>query len=244
MHIRGKKKSRKLFEWNQLRSVEGYATRAKLPFDAIRLRSCSIQPETKRRFRLPKVCGVPFDKSILIVGNAPIAGVKDDPRSTAQLSRQRQWREPRREDHRRRIGFEANAFLRNADVGQPLSLIEAQHFEYIDTATPKVGEVEEPAKKQPAAPTLGDEALRMEIHDAIDETFPEHHVEWRYEMQHQRWAAGKQHRIRPPHGSEHRGKQHHVGKNRPRQPRCEFVSLVGAPMDPDHFKCALAHGLT
>ena len=89
VHIRGEEKSRKIFERNQARSVNGHATRAKLTFDPIGLRSRGIQPKPKAVLRLPKVFGVRFDECVLIMGNAPIARVKDDPGSAAQLIRQR-----------------------------------------------------------------------------------------------------------------------------------------------------------
>jgi hypothetical protein len=44
---------------------------------------------------------------------------------------------------------------------------------------------------EPAAATLGDEALRMEVHDAINEPLPQQDIERRDEMQHQRRTAGK-----------------------------------------------------
>ena len=55
VHIRSEEKSRKISQWNQARSVNGHATRAKLAFDAIGLRSRGIQPEPKTELRLPKV---------------------------------------------------------------------------------------------------------------------------------------------------------------------------------------------
>ena len=58
-------------------------------------------------------------------------------------------------------------------------------------------------------------------------------------MQHQRRAAGEQHRIRASHRFECRAKQHHVRENRPDQPRREFLLLVAAPMDPDDRERAL-----
>ena len=89
VHIRSKEKSRKILKWNQARSVNGHAPRAKLAFDPIRLRPRGIQPEPKAVPRLMKVFCVRLDESVLIVRNAPIARVKDDPRSAPQLIRQR-----------------------------------------------------------------------------------------------------------------------------------------------------------
>ena len=81
-------------------------------------------------------------------------------------------------------------------------LIEAQHFERIDTTSPELRETQQQAKNQSAASALGDQALRMKVRDAIDELLPEQEIEWRDEMHHQRRTAGKEHRIRPPHRAE------------------------------------------
>ena len=89
MHIRCEEKAWKIFQRHQARSIDGHTARAKLALDAISLRSRGIQPETKSKRRLPKVFGVPFDKCVLIVGNAPIARIEDDPAPAAQLIRQR-----------------------------------------------------------------------------------------------------------------------------------------------------------
>ena len=42
VHIRSKEQSRQVLEWNQTRSLNGHATRAKLTFDAISLRARGI----------------------------------------------------------------------------------------------------------------------------------------------------------------------------------------------------------
>ena len=55
----------------------------------------------------------------------------------------------------------------------------------------------------------------MEVRDAIDELLPEQEIEWRDEMHHQRRTAGKENRIRPPHGPESCGEQQDVRDHRP-----------------------------
>jgi hypothetical protein len=45
MHVHGKKQARKIREGDQARSVKGQATRAKLAFYPICLRTGSIQPK-------------------------------------------------------------------------------------------------------------------------------------------------------------------------------------------------------
>ena len=89
VHIRRKEKPRKVLQWNQARSVNGHAPRAKLAFDPIGLRSRGIQPEPKAALRLTKVLRVRFDECVLVMGDAPIARVKDDPGAAPQLIRQR-----------------------------------------------------------------------------------------------------------------------------------------------------------
>src|SRR5262249_42287106 len=74
-HTVSEKESRQIIERNQVRSVNGHATRAKLALDAIGLRSCSVQPEPKAIPRLAKILRVSFDERVLIVGDAPIARV-------------------------------------------------------------------------------------------------------------------------------------------------------------------------
>ena len=107
------------------------------------------------------------------MSNAPIARVKDDAGPAAQFLRQRKRGKPGGECHWRGIGLEPDAFLRNPDIAQSPRLIVAQHFEGVDAAPPEVGETEQPTKKESAASALGDEALRMEVHDAIDQPLPQ-----------------------------------------------------------------------
>ena len=89
VHIRRKEKPRKVLEWDQARSVNWHTPRAKLAFDAIGLRSGRIQPEPKAVLRLTKVLRVGIDERVLVMGDAPIARVKDDPSPATQLIRQR-----------------------------------------------------------------------------------------------------------------------------------------------------------
>ena len=90
VHIGREEKSRKVLEWNQARSINGHAPRAKLTFDAIGLRSRGIQPEPEGRASIArKYSRVRFDERVLIMGNAPVARVKDDPGPAPQLIRQR-----------------------------------------------------------------------------------------------------------------------------------------------------------
>src|SRR5262249_32961885 len=138
VHVRRDEKSRKMLERNQARSIKGYASRAKFTFDPISLRSRGIQPEPKTELRLPKVFGVCFDECVVIVGNAPVTRVKDDPGSIAQIVWQRQRAEPRREFHGRGVALQTDALLRDAAVRESPSLVEAQHFESINSTSPEL----------------------------------------------------------------------------------------------------------
>src|SRR6516165_8047127 len=96
---------------------------------------------------------------------------------------------------------------RNSTVLKSPSLIGAQHFEFINAASPEVRESEEQAKNEAAASPLGYQTLRMKVRNPIDEALPEQEIEWRDKMYHQRRAAGKEHRIRPPNLLEGRAEQ-------------------------------------
>src|SRR5262249_20406910 len=143
VHIGGDEKSRKKLKRNQARSIKGYASRAKVTFDPISLGSCGIQPKPKTELRLLDVFGVCFDECVVIVGNAPVARVKDDPGFAAQLVWQRQRHKPRREYHRRGVALQMNTLLRNTAVRQSPSLVEAQHFEIINSTSPELCEVQQ-----------------------------------------------------------------------------------------------------
>src|SRR5262249_36471394 len=118
--------------------MKGYASRAKFTFDPISLSSRGIQPEPKTELRLLQVFGVCFDECVVVVGNAPVTRVKNDSRTAAQLLRQRQGDELRRECHRRGVALQIDALLRNAAVHEAPSLVEAQHFESINSTSPEL----------------------------------------------------------------------------------------------------------
>src|SRR6266540_752888 len=122
------------------------------------------------------------------MSNTPIARVEDHSRPSSQLLWHRQRRKTRRECHGGRVALEADPFLWNTNIGQSSRLIQAQYLKCIDTATPEVGETEQALQEKSAASTLCNETLRMEIHDAVDQPFPQQHVQWRDEMQ-QEWRT-------------------------------------------------------
>ena len=117
----------------------------------------------------------------------------------------------------RGIALQTNSLLRNSALCQASRLIEAQHFEAIDSTSPELREPQQQAKKTARASALGDQALRMEIRDAIDELLPEQEIERRNEMQHQRRTAGKEDRIRPPHRCKRGAQQQQVRDDWSRQ---------------------------
>ena len=78
-----------------------------------------------------------------------------------------------------------------------------------------------------ARSALGDQALRMKVRDAVDELLPKQEIERRDEMQHQRRAAGKEDRIRPPHRLKTRRAATAGSRAPSRQPCHELLFLVG-----------------
>ena len=87
---------------------------------------------------------------------------------------------------------------------------------------------------------FGNEALRMEVSDPVNEIFSQQNIERRNEMQHQRWAAGKEEGIGAPHRCKRGAQQQQIGKNGPGQARQKLLFLVGPPVDADDLKRARA----
>src|SRR5262249_10175908 len=125
---------------------------------------------------------------------------------------------------------------RNSTVFKSPSLIHAQYFEFINAASPKVREPQQQAKNETAVFALGYEAFRMKVCNAVDEMLPEQEIERRDEMQHQRRAAGKENRIRLPHGPKCSAQQEDVGDNRPGKPCHELLFLISMAMDTKHLE--------
>src|SRR5262245_7625577 len=105
----------------------------------------------------------------------------------------------------------------------------------MDPSSPKVRDTKQQIKNNSTASVLGNEALWMEIRDAVYKFFPEQNIKWRHEMHHQWRAPSKQHGIRRSHGSECRLKQQHVRDDRPGRPEPELFLLVFRTMNFDYF---------
>src|SRR5262249_12485520 len=88
---------------------------------------------------------------------------------------------------------------------------------------------------------FGDQALRMKVRNAVDESLSEQEIEGCDEMHNQRRTAGKKHGIRPSNSWECCGEQQQVRDHRPDQPRHEFVFLVGVAMDANDLQRAIAY---
>src|SRR5215831_21063922 len=125
---------------------------------------------------------------------------------------------------------------RQSTILKSPSLIGAQHFEFINAASPEVREPQQQAKNETAASTLGYKALRMKVCNAVDEMLPEQEIKRRDEMQHQRRATGEEHRIRPSHRPECPGEQQDIRSNSPNQSGRKPLLLVGAPMNSQNFE--------
>src|SRR6516162_2276766 len=110
-------------------------------------------------------------------------------------------------------------FRPNSTIFKSPSLISAQHFKFINAASPEVCEPQQQAKNDPAVSALGYEAFRMKVSHAVDQMLSEQEIKWRDEMHHQRRAPGEEHRMRPSHRAECPGEQQHVRSNSPNQSR-------------------------
>ena len=81
----------------------------------------------------------------------------------------------------------------------------------------------------------------MKVRDAIDEPLPEYKINWRDEVQHQRRAPRKEHRIRLSHGLECSAEQQNVRYNCPNKPRDKFLFVVDASMNAENLKGAIPY---
>src|SRR5262245_1379562 len=100
--------------------------------------------------------------------------------------------------------------FRYADIGKPASLVQTKHFKHIDPAAPEPGETEQQLDEKSSLLTLGDEALRMKIRDPVDKLGFDNQIQRRNEMQHQWWAASKEHCIGLSHRPKCRLQQHQI----------------------------------
>src|SRR5262249_10518605 len=164
------------------------------------------------------------------MGNAPVTRVKNDSRTAAQLLRQRQGGEFRRECHRRGVALQMDALLRNAAVREAPRLVEPQHFERINSTSPELRQAQEEMKNRTRSTSFRYGTLGMKILNGKNGVFPGEEMGWRDEMTHQRRPASKETRIRPPHGPESCREQQHVRDHRPDQPSQEFLFVVSTAM--------------
>src|SRR5215472_55885 len=125
---------------------------------------------------------------------------------------------------------------RNSTILKSPSLIAAQHFEFTNAASPEVREAQQQAKNETAVSALGYEAFRMKVGNAVDEMLSNQEIKRRDEMEHQRRAAGEEHRIRPSHRLECRGKQQDVRPNSPDKSRRKLLFFVGTPMNSENLQ--------
>src|SRR5262249_50727043 len=125
---------------------------------------------------------------------------------------------------------------RNSTLLKSPSLIHAQYFEFTNAASPEMCEPQQQAKNETAVSALGYEAFRMKVGNAVDEMLSEQEIKWRDEMEHQRRGAGEEHRIRPSHRLECRGKQQDVRPNSPDEPRRKLLFFVGAAMNSSNLQ--------
>src|SRR5215813_11563250 len=101
------------------------------------------------------------------MGHAPIARVKNYAWRAAQLIWDRQWRQALRKCHRRGVAFQPDPSLRNPVIHESARLVDAQHFKRVDTTPPETCQAQQQPKDQSAASPFGNEALRMEVGDAV-----------------------------------------------------------------------------
>ena len=101
VYVRGEKEAREILERNQARSIDWHAACAQFALDPIGLGAGGIQPESKRRFGPGAVFRIGADERVLVVGDAPVARIKDDPGTSPQFARQWQSRKSGRKSYRR-----------------------------------------------------------------------------------------------------------------------------------------------
>src|SRR5215469_9433504 len=112
--------------------MDGCATCAQFALYTISLCPRGVEPETKPGRRLPGIGRICLDEGVLVMGDAPISRIEDDPACALKLRRQWKRLEAGRKRDRGRIGLNLDAVLRNADVAQALRLVGAQNLEPVD----------------------------------------------------------------------------------------------------------------
>lgn len=125
---------------------------------------------------------VAFDEGPVIMCNTPVAGIEQQERGFGSR-RAFQSRRLARDYHRRRIAFQANPLLRDADLTQPPHLIFAEHFKAIHASAPKQSDAVEELEKRTRVSHLGNCAFWMEIGDAVNEFLSQNEIGRRYPMQ-------------------------------------------------------------
>ena len=82
----------------------------------------------------------------------------------------------------------------------------------------------------------------MKVRDPVDELCPDEQVQRRNEMQHQWWAAGEQHRIRPPHGAKCCLHEQEIRNDGPDEPLRQPLFFIGRATHSDYLERPLPDG--
>ena len=159
---------------------------------------------------------VALDEGPDVVGDAPVARVQQD-RMAADRLRHGQRRLEAGDTDGGRVALEDDPVARDADRLEPAHLVEAQHLEPVDPAAQEAREMADQAQVRRLARQRRDQALGVEVGDAVDEPLAPDEVAQHDEGEHERRRPGEQHLVRPPDRRRRGAQQAQVGPYGPAQ---------------------------